>query len=247
VQLAGDSLAAVAGARLWHDEVMTLVIAHRGASHQKPENTIEAFEQAVALGSDGVELDVRRSGDDRLVVHHDARLADHRVIRTETDLTSTIPTLADALDACEGVFVNIEIKNDPSEPDFDPTDWVAHAVGVELQRRTADTRWLISSFRAETVDLCRILLPRVRTALLTEDLGPAEIQRTVAGGHVAVHPSVDGLTEAAIRMAHGRGLAVNAWTCDEPDRIRELMSWGIDGICTNVPDVALAIRREFVG
>jgi glycerophosphoryl diester phosphodiesterase len=226
---------------------MTLVIAHRGASRQRPENTIDAFERAVVLGSDGVELDVRRSGDDRLVVHHDARLADERVIRFETDLPSAIPTLGDALDACSGVFVNIEIKNDPGEPDFDPTEWVAHSVGAELQRRGADARWLISSFRAETVDLCRILLPRVRTALLTEELGQEEIARAIAGGHVALHPSVIGLTESAVRAAHGHGLAVNGWTCDEPDRIRELMSWGIDGICTNVPDVALTIRRELVG
>ena len=61
---------------------MTQVIAHRGASGLEPENTVAAFRRAVALGADGVELDVRRSADGVLVVHHDARLADGRAIVT---------------------------------------------------------------------------------------------------------------------------------------------------------------------
>ena len=60
---------------------MTLVIAHRGASHDHPENTVAAFRAAAEMGADGVELDVRRTSDDRLVVVHDPRLADGRVVR----------------------------------------------------------------------------------------------------------------------------------------------------------------------
>jgi glycerophosphoryl diester phosphodiesterase len=70
------------------------------------------------------------------------------------------------------------------------------------------------------------------------------IARTAAAGHVAIHPWVTTLDEASVRAAHGAGLAVNTWTCDDPTRIRELIAWGVDGICTNVPDVALAVRRE---
>lgn len=223
---------------------MTLVIAHRGASRAEPENTVAAFRQAVAMGADGIELDVRRTGDDRLVVHHDPRLADGRTIRElpAAELPGDVPLLAEALDACDGAFVNIEIKNDPGEPDFDPTEWVSYQVAVELERRGADPRWLISSFRLETVAASRGLSPRVRTAWLVEAADSGVLEAVAAGGHVAVHPWVGALDAATVRAAHAAGLAVNTWTCDDPDRIRELIAWGVDGICTNVPDVALEIR-----
>lgn len=225
---------------------MTLVIAHRGASAREQENTIAAFELAGALGADGVELDVRRCGDDRLVVHHDAHLADGRIIRhtPSAELPDHVPTLDAALDACAGLFVNIEIKNDPGEPDHDPSDWVAWQVAASLARRGGGPRWLISSFRLATVDQVRRMAPRVRTAWLTLGLDADVIATTVAHGHAIVHPWVAALPLDALRAAHAAGLAVNTWTCDDPDRISELIGWGVDGICTNVPDVALARRAR---
>ena len=225
---------------------MTLVIAHRGASAAERENTVIAFRRAVELGADGIELDVRRTADDRLVVHHDAVLTDGRVIRDTcgADLPDHVPDLASALDACAGVFVNIEIKNDPSEPDHDPTDWVAHRTLAHLERRGLGPQWLISSFRAETVERCRVLAPRLRTAWLVTELDDDVVERSTRVGHAAVHPWVDTLAETDVRRAHAAGLMINTWTCDEPERIAELMSWGVDGICTNVPDIALSVRRR---
>jgi glycerophosphoryl diester phosphodiesterase len=155
-----------------------------------------------------------------------------------------VPSLSHALDACEGMFVNIEIKNDPSDPDHDPTDWVVHRVGELLVRRGGGVRWLVSSFRFETVAMCRRVLPAIRTAYLVETIDDDVIARTAAAGHVAIHPWVDTLDERSVRVAHAAGLAVNTWTCDDPDRIGALLRWGVDGICTNVPDVALAARRR---
>ena len=85
---------------------------------------------------------------------------------------------------------------------------------------------------------------RVRTAWLVVDAGAREWAVTAAHGHVAIHPNVEGLDPAGIRSAHATGLAVNTWTCDDPARMRQLIAWGIDGICTNVPDIALAVRAE---
>jgi glycerophosphoryl diester phosphodiesterase len=228
---------------------MTVVIAHRGASLAEPENTLAAFRRAGTMGADGVELDLRRTADDRLVVHHDARLPDGRIIRDTVarDLRGEVPELAAALDACPGMFVNIEIKNDEAEPDFDASEWVAHRTAVELRRRGTPTRWLISSFRIETVDVCRRLLPDVRTAWLVMEPTATVIDRSSAGNHVAIHPWVDAVTADSVRAAHASGLAVNTWTCDDPARMRELIAWGVDGICTNVPDVALAVRAELSG
>jgi glycerophosphoryl diester phosphodiesterase len=228
---------------------MTAVIAHRGASAAERENTLAAFQRAGELGADAVELDVRRTGDGQLVVHHDPLLADGREICAvaAADLPAHVPTLDAALDACAGMFVNIEIKNDPDEPDFDPSDWVAHRLGVALTRRGQTRRWLISSFRFETVGACRVIVPGVRTAWLVESFDPDVIALCARAGHDAVHPEVSTVEEGGLRRAHAAGLAVNVWTCDDPDRIGELVAWGVDGICTNVPDVALAVRRRCAG
>ena len=228
---------------------MTSIIAHRGASATEPENTVAAFRRAAELGADGVELDVRRSADDRLVLHHDARLADGRVIRDTpaAELPDHIPSLGDALDACVGMFVNIEIKNDPADPDFDDTEWLAHRVCALLARRGAGPRWLISSFRFETVAVCRAVLPAVRTAWLVESRDADVVARTASAGHGALHPWDPIVDEALIRGAHAAGLAVNTWTCDDPARMRQLIGWGIDGICTNVPDVGVAVRAGSLG
>ena len=228
---------------------MTLVIAHRGASHGAPENTVEAFALAVAQGADGVELDVRRTADRQLVIHHDVALPDGRVIaRTSaSELPSTVATFDQALDACAGLFVNIEIKNQSDEPDFDVTEWVAHAVTARLARRGGGPQWLISSFRWETVARVHQVLPSVRTAWLVYEATDAVLAACVDGGHCAVHPWVTTLTEQHVRVAHRRGLAVNTWTCDDPARIGELIGWGVDGICTNVPDRALDVRRQISG
>lgn len=232
-------------AGLCDDGRVTLVIAHRGASRAEPENTIAAFERAVAIGADGVELDVRRTVDDRLVVLHDARVPDGRAVRDvpRAELPDAVPTLGEALDACSGAFVNIELKNIAGEPDADPTHWLAARVGAWLQRRGGGPRWLLSSFSLDTVDRCRRVAPACRTAWLTEELTPAVIELAAARGHDAVHPWERHVDQAGIRDAHRAGLAVNVWTCNDPERLATLMAWGVDGVCTDVPDVALAVRR----
>ena len=222
------------------------VVAHRGASRAERENTLRAFQRARDLGADGVELDVRRTADDVLVVHHDPRLGDGRVI-LETpsgELPAHIPTLSDALDACDGMWVNLEIKNDETEPDFDPSEWVAAQTMALLAERGESERWLMSSFRIETMDRCRQLAPDVRTAWLTSVVPDDVVEILIAKGHVALHPWVRLLTKDVVDRCHAAGIAVNTWTCDDPDRMRELIDWGIDGICTNVPDVARAVLAE---
>jgi glycerophosphoryl diester phosphodiesterase len=224
---------------------MTAVIAHRGASKAEPENTVRAFRRAVEMRTDGIELDVRRTRDGVLVVHHNPDLADGRVIAhvDRDELPSHVPTLDEALDACRPAWVNVEIKNDPTEPDFDATDSIADETIELLARRgEGDDRWLISSFRRETVDRCRALRPMIRTAWLTVKVEDTEAVRVldglVASGHGALHPWVGALTRDLVDACHARGLAVNTWTCDDETRMIELVEWGVDGICTNLPDAA---------
>ncbi len=217
------------------------VLAHRGASRAERENTVAAFRRAGAMGADAVELDVRRTRDGVLVVHHNPHLADGRIIAetSHADLPDSVPTLGDALDACEGMEVNVEIKNDPSEPDFDATDAIADETMAHLLARHDDDRWLISCFRIETIDRCHAIAPHIRTAWLCSEVPAGTPARLVERGHSALHPWVMTLERDTIDRCHAVGIQVNTWTCDDPTRMRELIEWGIDGICTNVPDVAL--------
>ncbi len=198
------------------------------------------------MGSDGVEFDVRRTSDGALVIHHDPHLADGRAIIdvTSADLPAFVPHLHAALDACEGMWVNIEIKNDQQEPDFDPTDSIADATVAILRECHDDDRWLISSFRIETIDRCRALEGNIRTAWLVDVVPDDVISTMVAHGHAALHPWVSTLRRSHIDACHGAGIMVNTWTCDDPQRMAELIEWGIDGICTNLPDVAVEVLAE---
>jgi glycerophosphoryl diester phosphodiesterase len=217
---------------------VTEVIAHRGASRLAPENTVEAFQRAVAVGADAVELDVRRTADGVLVVHHDARVADRRVIGETLfrDLPGYVPTLGDALDACAGAWVDIEIKNDEREPDFDPLDRVAVDVLATLAERGAG-RWLLSCFRLATLDRCRLVDPAIPTAWLTFEIGQDTVAMLADKGHTAINPWEPTVTPEQVARCHDAGILVNAWTCNDPARFLALAAAGVDGIITDVPDV----------
>lgn len=224
-----------------------LVYGHRGASADAPENTLEAFALARSQGADGVELDVRRCRDGDMALHHDAELGDGRRIveLSRADLPETSCTLAEALDECAPMVVNVEIKNVPIDPDHDPECLLADRVVALLQERGGRDRVLVSSFGLATVDRVRALDPTVPTGLLTfvDPIGPEAIELAAGHGHQAIHPHVATVDEAYVALAHDHGLVVNVWTVDDPDRMRELASWGVDGIVTNVPAVAVATLR----
>ncbi len=222
-----------------------LVIGHRGASSAHPPgNTIEAFRAALSLGADWVELDVRRTADGWLAVHHDAQLpGGHAIHATPFDaLPAWVPSLEAALDACEGLGVNIEIKNHPDEPDFDPTlEVVGRLLEVLEQSATLPQQVLISAFHLPTVDRVRDLRPDLPTAHLVLEMSASEIRAAAAGGHRAIHPWFTAITREKVEQAASAGLAVNTWTVDDPDEIRRLADLGVDGLVTNVPDVAVSV------
>jgi glycerophosphoryl diester phosphodiesterase len=222
---------------------VTLVYAHRGASKRARENTLRAFVLAKALGAHGIELDARRTQDSGLAIHHDPHLDDGRVIcdTSRADLPEYVPDLTQSLDACSGTIVNIEIKNEPGEPDFDATEQVAEAVVALVRARSGRDQILISSFHLPTIDRVRALDPTIATAWLVEEFRSNTVQKLLEHGHVVLHPWVKRVTKALIDECHQHGVTVNTWTCDDPTRMAELTAWGIDGICTNVPDVALGV------
>lgn len=224
---------------------MTLVIAHRGASLARPENTIPAFQEARRLGADMVELDARRTADGALVVQHDPAVAGSAPLVTQrrADVNTSVPDLSAAIDACLPMQVNVEVKNFPNEPDWDETDMVAAGVVALIGERSLHGAVLISSFNLRSIDRARELDGRVRTAFLTLpgwDQRDA-IETCATRGHEAIHPHDSAVTAELVAAAHAAGVRVNVWTVDDPSRIAELAAWGVDGVCTNAPDVALRV------
>ncbi len=233
-----------------------LVLGHRGASFARPENTLVAFAKARELGADGVELDARRTADGELVVHHDPHVDGFGII-VEQPFASLraahpeIPTLAEALEACAGMMVNVEIKCLPWEPDPDtPERSVVRAV-VDLLRAGASVPvadLIISSFDLGAVDASHTLAPEIATGWLTSgQVLSAAAPVVVEHGHAWLNVDRDAALRAApddVAAAHRSGLKVNVWTVDEPDQIATLARAGVDAIITNVPDVAVATLRE---
>lgn len=233
-----------------------LVLGHRGASHARPENTLAAFAKARELGADGVELDVRKTADGRLVVHHDPHVDGFGLIVAESFAAlrgahPEIPTLAEALDACAGMIVNIEIKCLPWEPDADTPDHVVVCAVVELVRANTSVAVadvIVSSFDLAAIDACRGFAPELATGWLTSGQTlTAAAPRAVEHGHPWLNPDRGSALRASksdIDAARGAGLRLNVWTVDEQADIAALAAAGVDGIITNVPDVAVATLKE---
>ena len=223
---------------------MAAVIAHRGASMAARENTLEAFRLAREMGADWVELDVRRTLDGVAIVHHDAHLDDGRRIgRMHADeLPDYVPSLAEALEACEGMGVHLEIKNLPDDPDYDRTNLVADAVAGLIAAYLGPERALVSSFNVDAVDAVRAVDPSIPTALNCGIVQPAQaVARARAHQMTAVHPFDAMCDTGFVRRAHDAGLVVNVWTINDPKRMAELVDMGVDGLITDVPDVARAL------
>ncbi len=239
-----------------------LVLGHRGASREAPENTLAAFRLAMAQGADGFELDVWRCGSGEPVVIHDASAA--RSTGEDLDVRLTplsrlrrldasalggsghrgerIPTLAEVLEALPGAVVNVELKagrvGDPR---------LAAAVTRTLRRQpTAEGRLLVSSFDTLLLGAFRLFAPEVPVGLLLDAGQGWELRERVGAalGLSAVHPPLALATDARVAGWIGRGLAVNVWTVDAPAEQERLARAGATAIISNLPGPAReAVRR----
>lgn len=219
---------------------VTVVLAHRGASATHTENTLDAFIAARDQGAHGIELDVRRTADGVLVIHHDALVDDGRAIGDTdyTDLPEHLPTLGESLDVAEGLCVNIEVKNLPGDPDHAQAPVVVDEIVAMVTERDLATSTLISSFHIDSVDRVKTQAPHLSTGWLVFEGGAvgSMVERTVAHGHQAIHPHVSLVDRGFVERSHDAGLQVMVWTVDDLDRARELIELKVDGIITNTPE-----------
>lgn len=224
------------------------VIAHRGASGTELENTLEAFSSAKELGSDWVEMDVRQTSDSVLVIHHDAYLPDAHnqsiALTHSQDLPSNVPTLAEALEVCDGIGVVVEIKNDPSEPGYDSQNQISVAVAGTLTAYTQ--KQMVISFNLESINRIKSVDPQMPTGFLVFDpmMAAQSVEIAVGAGHSLISFHTSNVTPSLVKQAHDAGLQVHTWTANEADLMRRLISAGVDGIVTDYPEIAIKLRTE---
>jgi len=238
-----------------------LVLGHRGASRDAPENTLAAFRLALEQGADGFELDVWRCGSGEPVVIHDAdtgRTTGLRLLVTREPLArlarldagawkgevhrgQRIPTLAEVLESFPAAVVNVELKSDGRG---DPR--LATGVARLLGDPRTEGRVLISSFDYLLLAAFRAVAPRVPVGLLF-GAGQRWRLRERAGALLrpaAVHPERALATDDRVAAWRRRGLAVNVWTVDEAAEVERLTRAGATALISNAPgDARRAVGR----
>ncbi len=206
------------------------VLAHRGSG--KPENSLAAFRRALAAGADGVELDVRSTADGALVLSHDASLPGGALIgestTTGSEAVASLTRLEEALQACRGAWLDVEVKHDPAT---DPSRLNARRTAKLLQHHRH--RVLVTSFDPDSIGFAlRAGLP---AGLLAEtgEAQAATIARARDLGCIAVLPHVSMVEPGAVP----KGLWVIAWTVNEVadlERLRPLTAVITDRVDTAV-------------
>jgi glycerophosphoryl diester phosphodiesterase len=224
-----------------------LVIAHRGAWDPAPQNSIAAFARAIELGADGVELDVRRTADHRLVVVHDPRVGVVPVARlSATELRERLvpgqaPDLDDVLAmlAAHRVLVDIELKED---------GYVAEAMSL-VARHLAPERYVVTSFLDPVLPQVRAAVPQARTGLLLAARRPARmLERRLAQAQpdvLVLHTTL--ARTGLLDFAQRHGLAAWIWTVNDPRLLRSMLGERrVDAVITDRPQdaVGLAAARS---
>jgi glycerophosphoryl diester phosphodiesterase len=220
---------------------VSAVWGHRGWPSRYPDN-VEAGIRAAAEVAGGVEIDIRRSADGHLVLSHDpdiegAVVADHPWSTLSViDLSGHRPTLLEAVLDVD-VPLDLEVKNDPSEPGFEADHRLARDVAD--QARPGD---MVTSFWWPSVDAVRSSHPHVSTGLLFEAPidGLLAVRHAVDRGHHCIAPQ-HGLVDETLMQAAGKeGITVVTWTVDDGAEAMRLDRLGVDAIITNRPGELIA-------
>jgi glycerophosphoryl diester phosphodiesterase len=256
------------------DETRPLVFAHRGGAGLRPENTTAAFDHALALGADGLELDVQLAADGEVVVTHDATLdrttnghgpvsalsaralggldagyhfADSRDQRPFRGRGLRIPTLREVLDRHPQVPMIVELKG-ASPP-------LARAAVALVREAGALGHVCFASFEDVTIQAARACGPgivtgaarrEIRRALWASWLGLPPLRARFQALQVPERLGRRRIaTRRFVRAARRGHLAVQVWTVDDTAAMARLLRWGVQAIITDRPDVAVPFVRAF--
>jgi glycerophosphoryl diester phosphodiesterase len=221
-----------------------LIIAHRGAWEQAPQNSLEAVRQAAALGCDGIEIDVRCTADRQLVLVHDARLRWRAVNRLDRNQVlgrmrvGQAPLLGDVLDQAVGrLLVDIELKEG---------GYVAEVMAT-IALRLRPEQYVVTSFAPGVLAEVKRHRPESRTGLL---VGPRSARRAGRrmreSGADFLAPHVTVARAGILDWAAARGLACWVWTVNNPRTLDAIGAHpAVAALITNAPARALSIFTSY--
>lgn len=250
-----------------------LVFAHRGGAKLAPENTIPAFDNGMAFGADGMELDVQLAADGTPVVIHDRVLdrttdrtgpvaalsadelgrvdAGYRFARGDTHPFRGqgigIPTLEATLRRVPSARVIIEMKG--AEPEL------ALAVAAVIRRTRAEDRVCVGSFSQQSLERLRREAPEITTSASQAEARwtlyrswvrwPLRSRRPFVAFQVPERAGrLRVVTPSFVRQVHREGCVLQVWVVDHEHDVRRLLAWGVDGLISDRPDVVVPIRNE---
>lgn len=228
---------------------LPVIVAHRGASAAETENTIVAFDKALADGADAVELDIRWTADGIAVVYHDPsllrngrkvavrKLAAADFIALKSRESISVPTFTEALGwARNKTPLVFDIKDTGREEQFI----------AEVERVGFHPQSVFSSFRLTLIGKIKARRPDWQTAWIVGNSGWSGFRRVLIGpiitravrwGADALHFHHSWVTPKLVQRCRREKLKVAVWTVDKPEEIRKFIELGVDAIITNVPDV----------
>jgi len=220
-------------------------IGHRGAAGHAPENTLASFRKALALGVDGVELDVHVCGSGDAVVIHDAtldrttnakgpiaRLSRQELNAVDAGQGERVPTLEDVLEHLAGrVTAYIELKEDAAlRPVADLVARFAEKEGWGYEKL------VVFSFDHPQLMRLRKTNGRILTGASLVGIPVDYAACAKRAGAWSINPCIDHLDAAFVEDAHARGLKVLTWTANQPAQIAKARAFGADGIISDYPD-----------
>ncbi|MDR7434466.1 MAG: glycerophosphodiester phosphodiesterase family protein [Armatimonadota bacterium] len=236
----------------WRNLPGTVVLAHRGAAHAAPENTLAAFALALSEGADGIEFDVHRTADGHLVVLHDEVVdrttngfgpVSQMTLEQVRSLDAgswfdprfageKVPLLEEVLELARGhLLVDIELKTSGIE---------AQVVETVRKFRMAPSV-LISSFSREAISAVKEIAPEIAVGLLSLHGDPSE---ALSLGVQVFLPSVGVLSKDCVESCHRQGISVVTWTILTEQDAREAIRLGVEGIIADDPVMARRALEE---
>ena len=222
-----------------------LKIAHRGAKAYEPENTIKAFQKALDLNSDGIELDVHLSSDEQIIVIHDEtidRTANGTGLVNSFSLAELksflidgkyqIPTLNEVFDLVDKkCLINIELKGLAT-----PSKVVALIEDYISEKNWNYNHFIISSFEWNMLEETSNLNPNIPIGVLTEE----DLSKALAFAEKikakAIHPDFQLLNENNVLQMQDKGFLVLPWTVNSEEDIQKVKSYKVNGIISDNPD-----------
>jgi glycerophosphoryl diester phosphodiesterase len=239
-----------------------LILGHRGAKKYAPENTLAAFTLALEQGADGVELDAKLSADGFVIVHHDVtldrttngkgRLAQFSLAALrELDAGSffsekyrgeKIPTLDEVFESIgKRAVINVELTNYST-----PRDNLVEKACALVKHHALQKSIIFSSFFADNLKKAAAFLPEAPRGLLTQVNLLGLWARSFGfnfGDYAALHPYVSDVTAQQVQRVHRLNRKINVWTVNTEEEVRRLVNWGVDGIITDDPLLAVRVVK----